>query len=117
MEYDERNEQFRNQLLSSIRTGLILDSRFFELLRKPEIMTYPTIRRMHIASAVLALEEIRMVRDQLTLAQESAEDSANFEADNYNLNTRIGSCYEKLNEFFVGDCLTTLEKQDVISPC
>ncbi|KAJ3322936.1 hypothetical protein HDV06_002595 [Boothiomyces sp. JEL0866] len=100
MDLGQRQQLFRNHLLQN--------TRFFDVLKRPEVLPLPTLKRLNIASALLAIEELSSIRRDYQNEPELEED----QAENYMKNKRMAKSYERLVEFLAGDALTVQEKEE-----
>ncbi|KAJ3262503.1 hypothetical protein HK103_000032 [Boothiomyces macroporosus] len=100
MDLGQRQQLFRSYLLQN--------TRFFDVLKRPELLPLPTLKRLNIASALLAIEELASIRRDYQNEPELEED----QAENYMKNKRMAKSYERLVEFLAGDALTVQEKEE-----
>ncbi|KAI8896593.1 hypothetical protein BC833DRAFT_597009 [Globomyces pollinis-pini] len=97
MDLQQRQNLFRNDLLAN--------HAFFLYLKRSELLPIPTLKRLNIAAALLAIEELARLRNtQLDPAP----------AEILKHHQRISSCYLKLIDFLQGDSLTIQEKSESI---
>ncbi|KAI8896772.1 hypothetical protein BC833DRAFT_596291 [Globomyces pollinis-pini] len=96
LDLHERLEIFRDDLLSN--------TTIFQVLKKPEILPLSTLKRLNIATALLAIEE-------LTNLRASDLDSDN-QMQTHTIYKRMASCYARLVEFLMSDCLSLSEKSE-----
>ncbi|KAJ3276335.1 hypothetical protein HDV01_004958 [Terramyces sp. JEL0728] len=102
MDMAQRTELFKGYLLQN--------ARFFEVLKRPELLPTPTLKRLAISSVLLAIEELSAIRRDYQNEPELEDDAA----ENYLKNKRMAKSYERLVEFLAGDSLTVQEKDETI---
>lgn len=94
---EEKLQIFRDELLSN--------QKFFDFVKKPELLSYPILRRLQMACCCLAVEELCQTRQKLANPEISVE-------ENYEFHSRISQCYDKLLHFLASDTLTIIEKDE-----